>query len=247
MKKYMIIIGLSLVLVIAGYLLFNLRSVYFVDMNTQEKTKLTSFWVKQDHIDIKDRWFKDFDDDVISGFILIEDKKTYTIIPYAFTKLDESSRLIDLYESTLERSKEIKWIAKEYEQDVLYDIKEEVRLDISVDTYLGSVTEENKYGNGIYSVPTYNDSGEIVSYVQFAESSVSGLLEGFNQNNPCYILQAVLFVEVHINNHQASKLLIPTYFIGGLVTADITSDHYYIEYFDQLLVFEATLEKLEVS
>ncbi|AUD62504.1 hypothetical protein BK010_02480 [Tenericutes bacterium MO-XQ] len=60
-------------------------------------------------------------------------------------------------------------------------------------------------------------------------------------------MQTVLFIEVHINNHQESKLLIPTYFIGGLVSADITSDHYYIEYFDQLLVFEATLEKLEVS
>lgn len=243
MKK-VIYISLGFVIIaLASYVLLNLRSVYFVDARTQEKTKLTSFWLKNDQISIKDRWFSNFEDDVISGFILIEDRKTYAIIPYAYTTSIFNHELNDFYQQNLDRRKEITWIEKENNQTLLYDISEEKRIEVAVDTYPGYVTDDMRYGKGIYTVPVYNQLGDIVEYVQFLESSEAGLLEGFNNNLPCYILQTVLFIEIEIKNHEMMNLLIPTYFVGGLQSAEMNDDHYHEQYFDQLLIFEATLEK----
>lgn len=243
MKKVAFLTLGIVVIVLASYVLINLRSVYFVDARTQEKTKLTSFWFKRDEITMKDRWFSDFDDDVISGFVLIEDQKTYAIIPYVFTKPIFDQELDIFYQANLDRNKEIIWRDKENDQAVIYDISEEIAIEVAVDVYPGYVTEPLKYGDGIYTVPVYNDLGDIVEHVQFLESSQTGLREGFNNSIPCYILQTVLFVEININNHETMNLLIPTFFVGGLLSAEINDDHYYDQYFDQLLVFEATLDK----
>ena len=102
-NKLVIIIGVLAIIGIALLVVSNLRSVYFIDGATGEKTKLTSVWLKQNEIEIKDRWFADFEKKTFSGIIYIEDDKEYAIIPYTYTRFDNDLDLADLYNSKLSR------------------------------------------------------------------------------------------------------------------------------------------------
>jgi hypothetical protein len=248
MKKRVIIVSSVLLIILVGFLIVrNLRSVYFVDGTTGEITKLTSIWLKQNEIEIKDRWFKDFEEKTVSGIVYIEDNKEYAIIPYTYTRLDrEDDELGDLYYSKLSRVKAVIWIEKENDEALVFNVENEQRIAVAVGTYSGTSYDETEYGNGIYSIPVYKDDGDLHYFLQFPTYSLAGIGDGFNDDVPCYILQDVIFTEISVVNHESVTFLLPLDFIGGLMSEDVLdSEHYYFEFNENLVVLEAFIDRIE--
>lgn len=244
--KIIILVGAIIIVLIGGFVVANLRSVYFVDGSTGEVTKLTSVWFKQNEIEIKDRWFSDFDEDIYSGVIYIEDKREYTIIPYSFTVLDDDGDLGDLYSSELNRVKAVFWIEKNNDEPLVFEIDNEQKYLIAVGTYSGTSYDETQYGFGIYSIPLFKDNGELYYHLQFPTYSLAGINEGFNDGNPCYILQEVIYTEISVSNHNEETFFFPLEFVGGLSSDDVLdSDHYYLDYNGNQIIFEAFLKRVE--
>ena len=237
------VLGVLLIGLLVGR---NLRSVYFIDAATGEKTKLTSVWVKQNEIEIKDRWFADFDDDTFSGIIYIEDNKEYAIIPFSYTKFADDYDVADFYKQELNRIKGVTWIEKVNDESLDFEIDNEQKLLIAVGTYSGTSYDETEYGRGIYSIPIYNDKGDLHYNIQFPSSSLVGIREGFNDGEPCYILQEVIFTEISVSNHEEITFLLPIEFVGGVSSVDVLdSDYYYYEYNGNQIIFETSLERVE--
>ncbi|MGS0973288.1 MAG: hypothetical protein ACVCEJ_08715 [Candidatus Izemoplasmataceae bacterium] len=248
MKKIFVIIVGCLVFLLMGILItINLRSVYFVDGSTGETTKLTSIWLKQNEIEIKDKWFDSFEQKTVSGIIYIEDSKEYALISYTYTRLEpKDDDLGDLYYSKLSRVKSVNWIGKDVNENLKFTVLNEQRHSIAVGTFSGTSYDETEYGNGVYSIPVYNDSGDLHYYLQFPTYSLAGISEGFNDDTPCYILQDVIFIEVSLTNHDEITFLLPIDFMGGLMSEDVLdSDHYYIDYNGHEIIFEAFIDRIE--
>lgn len=248
MKRRLIIVIVVLSVVLCGFLIVrNTRSVYFVDGATGDITKLTSFWLKQNEIEIKDRWFNEFEEDTVSGIVYIEDMNEYALIPYTYTILDPvDGDLGDLYYSKLNRVKAVHWISKIENESLDFIVENEQRLSIAVGTYSNTSYDETEYGMGIYSMPVYNNNGELYYNLQFPSNSLAGIRAGFNDGVPCYVLQEVFYAEISLVNHVETTFFLPLSFHGGLLSEDILdSDHYYINYNGIQLVFEASLERIE--
>ena len=245
-NKTLVLIEVVFTILIGVLIVRNLRSVYFVDGATGETTKLASMWFKQNEIEIKDRWFADFEEETVSGIIYIEDAKEYAIIPFAFTRFDDDLDLAELYKSELSRVKGVSWIKKSSSESLEFKIENEQGLLVAVGTYLGTSYDETEYGNGVYSIPLYNDNGDLHYNLQFPTSSLVEIREGFNDGIPAYILQKVIFTEISILNHEEETFLLPIEFVGGVSSSDVLdSDHYYYEYNGNQIIFEATLEKIK--
>lgn len=245
-NKVLVLIGVAITLLMGILIVKNFRSVYFIDGFTGETTKLTSMWFKQNEIEIKDRWFSDFEEETVSGIIYIEDDNEYAIIPFAFTRFDDDLDLAELYKSELSRVKRVSWIEKSSRESLEFKIENEQGLLVAVGTYSGTSYDETEYGNGVYSIPLYNDNGDLHYNLQFPTSSLVGIREGFNDGTPTYILQKVIFTEISILNHKEETFLLPLEFIGGVSSSDVLdSDHYYYDYNGNQIIFEATLKKIK--
>ncbi len=249
MKKILLIItGLILIIGVGFIILLNLRSIYFFDGVTGETTKLTSFWLKQNEIEIKDRWFDDFEQDTISGIIFIEDDEEYAIIPYTFTKFNNDYDLAELYDYEHNPFYGVTWIEKSIDEPLSFEITNEQKLWVAVGTYSGTSYDETEFGMGVYSVPLYNNEGDLYFYMEFPTSSLASVQSGFNNEIPSYVLQEFLFIEISITNHDQITFLLPIEFVGGLLSSDIDgSDHYYYEYNGNQVIFEAILERVELN
>lgn len=238
MKKIVLLISVFVISTIVVFISISFRTVYFVDGSTGDITKLTSLWIKQNEIEIKDRWFTDFDNGYISGVIIIEDSEEYAYIPYSYTKMDSEGDLPEFYKNELSRVKAVVWVKKDNKEDISISFKNEQKLDVAVGTYSGTAYDTTQYGMGIYSIPLFKSNGDIFYHLQFAVSGVVGLRDGFNEGVPTYILQEVIYSEVNIN--EEITLLIPIYFVGGVSSADINgSTHYLFEYNGQQIILEA--------
>ena len=245
-NKVLVLIGVAIAILIGVLIARNIRSVQFIDGATGETTKLTSIWFKQNEIEIKDRWFADFEEETVSGIIYIEDDKEYAIIPFSFTRFDDDLDLAELYKSELSRVKGVSWIKKNSRESLEFKIENEQKLLVAVGTYSGTSYDETEYGNGVYSIPIYNDNGYLRYNLQFPTYSLVGLREGFNDGIPCYILQEVIFTEISISNHEEETFLLPLEFVGGVTSLDVLeSDHYYYEYNGNQIIFEASLERIK--
>lgn len=246
MRKNIIILFMGIFLIATIFIVaLNMRAVYFVDGRTGETTKLTSFWYKQSEIKVKDKWFDDFEDEVVTGIIYIEEKNAYSIMPYSFSKLIPVESLSSRYDQIHSNTIEIIWIDKINDQPLRFEASSEQALWVAIDRYSGVTDTSIKYGRAVYTIPVYNELGEIDSHFHFADWSYVSLQETFD-NVPCYVLQQFLFTEVSLVNQHETTYLLPILLIGGVNFVDIgESEHYYYEFFEHDIIFEATLNRVD--
>lgn len=246
MRKNIIILFAGIVLIaIILIIAFNMRTVYFVDGRTGETTKLTSFWYKQSEINIKDKWFDDFEAEVVTGIIYIEEKNAYAMMPYSHSKFTLVDSLSSLYHQIRSETIEITWIEKTDDQPLRFEVTNEQSLWVAIDRYSG-VPENLTYGSGVYTIDVYNDRGETDTQLHFADWSSIGIGESFSIDVPSYVLQQFLFTEVTLVNQHETTFLLPILLIGGSNFADIgESNHYYYEFYGHDIILEATISEVE--
>lgn len=245
MKKNLIMI-ISIFIFITFSIAYggNTRTVYFIDGYTGEIKLLTSSWFKRNTIQMKDAWFDDYETNVVSGLIFIEDNREYAVFPYTYHNL-ESSRFTEFYPDHVDQEYELVWIKKTNQEHLSFEVKNVQSLWISVGVHQSIPGTDIKYGRGIYTMPVFNDRGEVISELSFAENDYISLGEGWNDFTQRYVLQQFIFSEITIVNQHVETYFMPILFLGGSNLAEVgNSEHYYYSYNGYDLIFEATLLRL---
>jgi len=217
----------------------NVRPLYFLDGYTGQTTILTYVY-QSNQLNVDDQWFKDFEQDVISGVLYMEDRTQYAIIPYSFSKISPDNDYHDLYHQKRHQTIDIDWKDKISRESLQFEVMNQMSLWVSIDSYSSEFAQTYHFGNGVYTIPVYNNHGEKITDFVFATSDIFGIGESWNDGITRFILQQFLFTEIVCSNQCEDRILLPLSWIGGLRLEEVGDlDHYYYPYNNHNLIFEA--------
>ncbi len=221
------------------------RSVYFFDRQTGETTLLTSQWLKQDVIDVKDSWFSKFEENTVSGIIFIEDSREYAVIPYVHHSNFGSLSIQEFYQDHVDSTYELTWMKKTSNASLSFEVISEQPLWASVEITQSIPGTTTKYGRGIYTMPVFDGFGNRISELSFAENDYMSLNESWNDFIPRFVLQQFIFIEIELSTHHPMTIFMPVYFLGGSNLMEVgDQEHYLYPYRGHDLVFEAEILRL---
>lgn len=245
-KNYKFIIGIlfSLLLVLCISVVYlNRYAVYFYDASDGERYRIATMYFNYNEIEVKDRWFKDFDGEV-SGIIVIENEKQYATIPYSsltdfpYEDNPDYSGLEALYNNNHFNSKGLSWVKKTSDYEVELEFSNWQNIWVSVDE---TSSDRTIYGNGVYKVPIYQGDGDLYYHLIFIHYGSPTRLEGFADGVPSYVLEQFTYVDATITDeYGSSQLFMPVTFHGGLSAKTIeSSTNYYYSYNNHMVIMEA--------
>jgi len=186
-------------------LYFNKYDVFFIDSVYGEQYKIATVYFHRDEITIKEKWLDDFNEYEKSGIILIDGSNEYSVFPYSQTNFiqdDPTWGLIETkYNEVNSNSKLLKWVKKDSKLNIEVYIHNSRHIWVAVDK---TTTSQTSYGRGIYSAPVYDDNGTLIDTLLFAEYNSAGVLEGFANNIPSYVLQQFTYCDVDITDENGT-------------------------------------------